>query len=101
MTPLNGSVTSAPSAPSRRFTWFAKLRPRFTFGPQRRSVMAYTYPRRRRYLALAAAALSGVGLAVAVAGGPPAAAAPAPDTPIYRNTSYSFAERAADLVSRM
>jgi beta-glucosidase-like glycosyl hydrolase len=64
--------------------------------------MAHTDPGRGRYLALVATLLSGVGLAVAVAGGRSAAAAPAPpDTPIYRDTSYSFAERAADLVSHM
>jgi beta-glucosidase-like glycosyl hydrolase len=50
------------------------------------------------------AAVLGGGLAVAVAAvgvSTPAAAAPKVATPIYLDTSYSFAERAADLVSRM
>ncbi|MGW6928941.1 glycoside hydrolase family 3 C-terminal domain-containing protein [Lentzea sp. NPDC054927] len=50
----------------------------------------------RRFLAVAVAALVGAGGVVASA---PAVAVAA--TPIYRDTRYTFAERAADLVSRM
>lgn len=41
------------------------------------------------------------GLAAALLAVPPAGGAAAAPTPIYLNRSYSFAERAADLVSRM
>jgi beta-glucosidase-like glycosyl hydrolase len=55
-------------------------------------------------VALAAVALSSLGWIVAVGAvgaSPSAAKPPQSATPIYLNTHYSFAERAADLVSRM
>jgi beta-glucosidase-like glycosyl hydrolase len=55
--------------------------------------------RRRRAWALTAA--SGLVCAVAAVAVAPAASAAAPPTPVYLDTHYSFAERAADLVSRM
>lgn len=61
--------------------------------------MAHTRPA-HRYTAFAVAALSGIAVTTAVVTDA-AVAAPAPGTPIYRDTHYSFAERAADLVSRM
>ncbi|WP_326950654.1 glycoside hydrolase family 3 C-terminal domain-containing protein [Amycolatopsis sp. NBC_01307] len=61
--------------------------------------MAHTRPA-HRYTAFAVAALSGIAVTAAVVTDA-AVAAPAPGTPIYRDTHYSFAERAADLVSRM
>jgi beta-glucosidase len=61
--------------------------------------MAHAHSARRRRTALVVAALSG--FSIVVAAGPPATAAAAPGTPIYRDTHYSFAERSADLVSRM
>ncbi|SEP43474.1 glycoside hydrolase family 3 C-terminal domain-containing protein [Amycolatopsis saalfeldensis] len=59
--------------------------------------MAHTRPARRS-MAFAVVALSGITLAVAVMNG---SAAAAPPPPVYRDTQHSFAERAADLVSRM
>jgi beta-glucosidase len=55
---------------------------------------------RRRLVAAVSVAATAIALNGAVTGTEQAAAAPA-SVPIYRNTSYSFAERAADLVSRM
>jgi beta-glucosidase len=60
----------------------------------------------RRRVAIVAALLSGVGglAAASVVASSPSSAAPPPPastTPIYLNTHYTFAERAADLVSRM
>jgi beta-glucosidase len=56
----------------------------------------------RRRVALVAILLCGLGNVSAVIWAPPSTAAPAGSTtPIYKDTHYSFAERAADLVSRM
>ncbi|GAA2808746.1 glycoside hydrolase family 3 C-terminal domain-containing protein [Crossiella cryophila] len=63
--------------------------------------MATPCPRHRR-LALAATVLCGLPFLVSTAGGaPPAHAAPAVEPPIFRDIRYGFAERAADLVSRL
>jgi beta-glucosidase len=57
---------------------------------------------RRRRVALVAILLGGLGSVSAVVWASPSSAAPAGGvTPIYKDTRYSFAERAADLVSRM
>ena len=55
---------------------------------------------RRRLAALLSVCATAIALSTAAAGTEQATAAPAP-LPIYQNTSYPFAERAADLVSRM
>ncbi len=55
---------------------------------------------RRRLAAALSVWATAIALCVAATGTEHASAASAP-LPIYRNTSYSFAERAADLVSRM
>ncbi|WP_203919451.1 glycoside hydrolase family 3 C-terminal domain-containing protein [Rugosimonospora africana] len=56
----------------------------------------------RRHRAWALAALGGLACLVAtVAVAPAATAAAQPPTPVYLDTHHSFAERAADLVSRM
>jgi beta-glucosidase len=55
---------------------------------------------RRRLAAVLSACATAIALSAVVPGTEHASAAPAP-LPIYRNTSYPFAERAADLVSRM
>lgn len=55
----------------------------------------------RRRVALVAAVLVGLGAVVAWSSPSVAATASRSPTPIYLNTKYSFAERAADLVSRM
>ena len=54
-------------------------------------------------MAFIAVVLSSVTCLAGLGSGVPAAAAPSgtSNTPIYLNTRYSFAERAADLVSRM
>ena len=54
----------------------------------------------RRLAAALSVAVTAIALSAAPAGTEHAAAAPTP-LPIYLNTHYSFAERAADLVSRM
>jgi beta-glucosidase len=57
---------------------------------------------RFRRVALVAVALSALTSVSALAWASPSAAAPSgSSTPIYKDTRYSFAERAADLVSRM
>jgi beta-glucosidase-like glycosyl hydrolase len=56
----------------------------------------------RRRVAFATVGLSVLAFLVSTVGGaPPTGAAPAATVPIYQDTHYSFAERAADLVSRM
>ena len=55
-------------------------------------------PRRGAVIVLACSVVAAGAVALGAA---PAAASAAPATPIYQNTRYSFAERAADLVSRM
>jgi len=56
---------------------------------------------RRRFAVAATAALVVASAASATGAAHAAPTAAAPQTPIYLETSYSFAERAADLVSRM
>ncbi|HZC51089.1 MAG TPA: glycoside hydrolase family 3 C-terminal domain-containing protein, partial [Mycobacterium sp.] len=55
---------------------------------------------RRRMAAALSVSATAIALSAAATGAEHASAATTP-LPIYRNTSYSFAERAADLVSRM
>ena len=55
---------------------------------------------RRRLAAALSIGATVIALSAVTTGTEPASAAPTP-VPIYQNTSYSFAERAADLVSRM
>ena len=55
----------------------------------------------RKTIALSSAVLGVMALTVSVAQTAQAAAAPAPPTPVYLDTHYTYAERAADLVSRM
>ncbi|WP_410590292.1 glycoside hydrolase family 3 C-terminal domain-containing protein [Amycolatopsis sp. lyj-23] len=63
--------------------------------------MSLRFPGRRRVRLTAAPLLAVTMTAATLVPAASAAPAPAADVPVYRDTHYSFAERAADLVARM